>query len=495
MHAIMNGGKGTSSRGDRVPKSVASKYSGGDGGKGLPESKGKEQEGGVWGEKHHKTAKDKKKKKSIKKSFENYYFGRGAGTVVVDDKSRILIGKRSDDKLWTTPGGHVETDETYEDGALRELKEEANITGYSPQMVHEGKFGGNECQQFVVTEFKGKIKSNGELTSLKWCHPDDLPMDKMRWEAIAGIKSYLTSKMRKSLRDMLGIEALEKNIIRGGGVGGAGGNSVGFDMTHGDSLRLVGNGTFRFLRNTTKGMNPEDFKDVKIDTSTLSIRKHMNDVYSGRITDGHKVIHQFINRSLPQLAAELMSVFEWYMPEDEPHLDSILDDGIPDDAIHGGFNELIDKYKKHNIANIYDEMENIREEVRHGMAVDLQQIEIKIMKLFEKLEGAVHEVGSKHNVLTAQSGNEIDELEAKIFQLQSKIEELGKKPVTVEAYSSNPVRPANLLSNDYCYFTKPVIEISPNGKIKIVFANDWNHMDQENFLQDMRAKTIKKSRG
>jgi 8-oxo-dGTP pyrophosphatase MutT (NUDIX family) len=485
MHAIMNSEKGTSSRGDRVPRSVAEKYATGEKGHGkLPESKGKEHKGGVWTDKHH--AKHKKKKSEVKKSFENYYFGRGAGTIVVDDTGKILIGKRSDDKLWATPGGHVEPEESFEEGALRELKEEAGLTGYMPEMIMSAKYKGNNTEQFVVKQYKGKLKGNGELTDLKFVHPDDLPWHSMRTEAIDSIKIYLTSKMKKSLRDMVAIETLSKNINRST----MGRGEAVFEVTHGDALKLVGNGTFRFLREVTRDMQDEDFKDIKIDTHILSLRRHGSDIYSGRISDGHKVIHQFANRSLPQLAAELMSVFEWYLPEDEPELDEILDAGMPDDAIFGGFNELIDNYKRHNIANIYDEMENIRSEIRNGTAVDLQQVENRIMQLFEKLESYVHDVAEKHNMLARKAGSEVDELESRLHNLQEKVEQLASKPVTVEAYSSNPQRPSSLLDGDYVYLSRPCIEISPSGKIKITFDQDWNNMDRENFLKDMRAKVV-----
>ena len=57
MHAILHGSKqGTSSRGDRVPESVAAKYTGTE--EGASESKDKAQDGGKWGEKHHKASKD-----------------------------------------------------------------------------------------------------------------------------------------------------------------------------------------------------------------------------------------------------------------------------------------------------------------------------------------------------------------------------------------------------------------------------------------------------
>jgi hypothetical protein len=266
------------------------------------------------------------------------------------------------------------------------------------------------------------------------------------------------------------------------------------EVTHGDALRLVGNGAFRMIREATRDMQDESFKEIKLDNYIISIRKHVNDTYSGRIGDGHKMLHQFTNKSLPQLTAELMSVFEWYLPEDEPELHILDEKSLSDDAIDGGLDHLIEDYKRHNLANIYQEVENIREEIRHGNAVDLLQVEKRIMELFDKLEKYVHIITEKHNKLAEDAGQEIDELEAKLLQLQQKVDELNKRPTSVEAYASNPNKSAQLLNNDYCYLSKPVIEISPNGKIKITFSPDWNYLDQENFLHDMKARVIKKAK-
>jgi predicted nuclease with TOPRIM domain len=240
-------------------------------------------------------------------------------------------------------------------------------------------------------------------------------------------------------------------------------------------------------------MSDEDFKDVHIDTYVLSIRKHMNDVYSGRVNDGHKVVYQFTNKSLPELTAGLMSVFEWYMPEDEKELQNLYDDNISDDAIHGGLNELIENYKRHNIGEIYQEMETIRETMRNGVAVDLQQVEAKIMSLFDKLEEAMHELTGKHNALARAVGDDIDELESKLRELQSKMEDVGKKgPKTVEAFSANPANKDKVHDEYYSYLPKPKIEILPSGKITISFSSEWQEMEQENFLKDMRAKVVSK---
>jgi ADP-ribose pyrophosphatase YjhB (NUDIX family) len=494
MQAILHGKPKPHPRGT-PPKSIAGKYS--SPGSNAPEQSGSNT-GGTWGSKAHAKAKKKieekrterkKKKAKLRKAFSDFYKGRGAGCVVVDPNGKILVGKRSDDKLWTTPGGHVEPMEDYDQGALRELREEAGIVGHDPIELTAGNHKGNSTKQFLVESYKGKLKSNGELTNLKFMDVNELPFDRMRQESKDGIGAYLKNRltMKKSLKSLVAVENLEKNIDRS--IARGRGEAV-FEMTHGDATRLIGNGAFRFVRAAVKGMTDEDFKDVKIDNYTISIRKHSNDIYSGRVNDGHKIVHQFTNKSLPQLTAELMSVFEWYLPEDEPELMVMEDSELSDDAIHGGLQELIDNYKKHNIANIYDEMENIREEIRHGNAVDLQQIEKRIMKLFDKLETCVHEIADKHNQLLGEVGTDLDTLEEKLQQLQYKIDELGKKPSTVEAFSSNPAQPKELLDTDYCYLSKPCIEISPNGKIKITFSQDWNPMDQENFLKDMRAKVI-----
>jgi len=495
MQAILHGKPKPHDRGT-PPKSVASKYSGP--GKDAPEQSGSNT-GGTWGEKHHEKAKKrvedaraekKKHKAKMRKSLDEFYKGRGAGCLVIDKDGRVLMGRRHDDGLWVTPGGHVEDGEDYADGALRELREEAGIVGKNPVEIHSGRFNGNDSKTFLVEDFKGRVKGNGELSNLKFFEVHELPFDKMRNYALHAIKNFIGSRLNKSnsLKHMLAMEELEKNIIRQGP------NNPTYELTHGDSLKLIGNGAFRWLREQVRGMGDEDFKDVHIDQYTLSIRKHANDMYSGRISDGHKIIHQFQNRSLPALTAELMSVFEWYLPEDEAELHILDETSLPDDAIAGGINELVDNYKRHNVSNIYSEMENIREEIRNGMAVDLQQVESRIMSLFDKLEDYIHDVAGKHNKLNDDVGNDIDIIEAKLRDLQSKVDELSKKPVSVEAYTTGSVRPDRLLDNDYCYLTRPTIEVSPNGKIKIVFTQDWSHLDQENFLRDMRAKIVKKAR-
>ena len=494
MMAIVHGEAKGGPRG-RPPKSVAAKYT--DPGKDAPEQSG-EDRGGTWDEHHHSKAKEKvkearkekKKNKHLKKAkedatIENINDGKAAAAIVMDDMGRILLGDHKGGMAF--PGGHMDTADNgdFAQCAMRELHEEAGVIGRNPQKVWEGKDRGHQVEVFLVESYTGKPKSSNELENVRWVEPHEIEWDNMRGCCRAPMKEFLTNRLGKSLKGMLALENLEKNIIRSKG-------TAVMEVTHGDALKLVGNGMFRKLRSIVKDMKDEDFKDVLIDTYTVSIRKHMNDVYSGRVSDGHKVVYQFTNKSLPEMTAAMMSVFEWYVPEDENILD-MLDHKAPDDHIHGGITNLIENYKRHNIANIYTEMETIRGEMRNGMAVDLQQIEGRIMTLFDKLEEVVHNLAGQHNKLAEDAGHEVDELDRKLRELANKIDEMSNKPEKIEAYSSNPPDKDRIIDEHYPYLSRPTIEIAPNGKITIMFQSDWQHLEKENFLKDMRAKAISKT--
>lgn len=479
MAALAHGAKFDHARGT-PPKSVASKYT--SPGKSAPEQSGQNR-GGDWNK--HK----KKKKKSVKKSFEEFQREQGAGVIVVNDKGQVLLGRGRDDGMWQTPGGHVDPGEDFIQAAHRELREEANIVAGELHEVGHYTDHNFDSKCFVTYEYSGTVRDSEELKDLKFFDLKDAISTCQRPCCMDGLRDYAKSSLKKSnkLQDMLLLEELNKNIMRGSDQ-----RQVVYDVTHGDALKLVGNGAFRMLSKVTATMGDEDFRDIKIDTYTLSLRKHNNDVYSGRISDGHKVIHQFTNKSLPQLCADVMSVFEWYSDEDEHVFDILDEENLPDDEIFGGLNQLSDKYKKHNLANIYTEMENIRSEIRTGNAVDLQQVEHRIMALFDKLEESIYSVADKHNQLVRDAGTEIEELEGKLRSLQSKVDEFRDKPTTVEAYQTRPVSSEKVYGNHYMYLSKPEISIEPTGKITIKFAKDWTDMEKGNFLVDMKAKAVKK---
>ena len=496
------------------PKEVAEKYT--DPGKNAPDQSG-ENKGGTWtnahhakhhkkeskkhggkeskkGKEHRKSAADflshsrKHKEKKLKKAFADSYTGHAAAALVINNNNQVLLGRHSTGGM-AFAGGHMDATDNGDKSitAIRELKEETGLIGYNPQKIWSGKLNGNNSDVFLIESYTGEPKSTKEMSNPRWFNAQDIPWDDLRDCCHKPLETFIRQKLGKSLQGMLSIERLEKNVIRQK-------SDAVLEVTHGDALRLVGNGMFRKLREEVKDMGDEDFKDFHVDTHVVSIRKHMSDIYSGRVSDGHKVVYQFTNKSLPELTAALMSVFEWYMPEDEKALDLVDDSALDDDTIQGGVQTLIDNYKRHNIGNIYQEMETIREHIRNGVAIDLQQVEGRVMKLFDKLEDTVHTITEKHNSLATNAGAEIDELECKLRELQCKIDEMGKYPETVTAITSAKTNPTRIHDENYPYLPRPQVEISPNGSIKITFNSDWTTIEKSNFLQDMRAKVVKREK-
>lgn len=61
----------------------------------------------------------------------------GVGVIVVNQDKEILIGKRkgSHAPSYSIPGGHLELGESFEQGAIREIKEETGMTIEGPQVI------------------------------------------------------------------------------------------------------------------------------------------------------------------------------------------------------------------------------------------------------------------------------------------------------------------------------------------------------------------------
>ena len=51
----------------------------------------------------------------------------GCGVLVEDDEGRVLLQKRSDTGEWCIPGGGMEPVETFEETAIRELRDDSCI--------------------------------------------------------------------------------------------------------------------------------------------------------------------------------------------------------------------------------------------------------------------------------------------------------------------------------------------------------------------------------
>jgi len=133
------------------------------------------------------------------KKKQNLPLRSGVGIIVLNNKNQVLVAKRIDNpkNFWQMPQGGIDKNENHYDAALRELKEETNITSVKlikkidkkytyilPDnligIIWKGKFKG-QVQKWFLMRFVGndsEININTkkpEFLDWKWLNVDDLP--------------------------------------------------------------------------------------------------------------------------------------------------------------------------------------------------------------------------------------------------------------------------------------------------------------------------------
>ena len=113
-----------------------------------------------------------------------------AGTLILvfNDKDEVLMQFRTDYNMWGFPGGAMELGESFEETAIRELKEETNLEIDELELlkVLSGKNTYREYPNgdklyditgvFVVVKYHGEIKVNDEESKkLSWFNINSIP--------------------------------------------------------------------------------------------------------------------------------------------------------------------------------------------------------------------------------------------------------------------------------------------------------------------------------
>ena len=123
--------------------------------------------------------------------------GVGATTLVFNNKNELLLNLRSDTNNWGIPGGSKELNETLEECAIRELKEETNINVNDLELItvlsgkeYYFKYPNDDELDCVIVLYKvsnynGELKINdGESKELKFFSLNNLPELESRAKAI-----------------------------------------------------------------------------------------------------------------------------------------------------------------------------------------------------------------------------------------------------------------------------------------------------------------------
>lgn len=106
-----------------------------------------------------------------------------ACVVVADSRMGILLVKRRVEPKagsWCLPGGFLELDESPEQGALRELREEAGLEGRDPVLLgvltnHSDEYETVLVIGYLVRLFEGRLKPGDDAEAVRWFHANRLP--------------------------------------------------------------------------------------------------------------------------------------------------------------------------------------------------------------------------------------------------------------------------------------------------------------------------------
>ncbi|PHM33066.1 nucleotide triphosphate diphosphatase NUDT15 [Xenorhabdus innexi] len=111
----------------------------------------------------------------------------GVGVIIVNDQGEILLGKRAGKHApyWSIFGGHVDPGETFEECAIREIKEEIGLTIKNPQVYgicnniqtyrEEGKHTVSVCLLAHHPGGEPRLMEPEKCEQLIWCDPANLP--------------------------------------------------------------------------------------------------------------------------------------------------------------------------------------------------------------------------------------------------------------------------------------------------------------------------------
>jgi 8-oxo-dGTP pyrophosphatase MutT (NUDIX family) len=128
----------------------------------------------------------------------------GAAIIVVNNKGEILLQSRADRDKWGLPGGCQELGETFEQVALREVKEETNLDAKEEDLILIGIVSGksryntypngdevyNNTVLFLITNYTGELRWDSESKKMEFKSLDDLPENLMDKDLIERYKVY-----------------------------------------------------------------------------------------------------------------------------------------------------------------------------------------------------------------------------------------------------------------------------------------------------------------
>ena len=127
-----------------------------------------------------------------------------AGAAILDSNNRVLLQKRTDKDCWSFPGGVMDLDESLEETAVREVREETGLDVTVKALIgiyskYNDEYQNGDKTQPVLAFFKcsivgGELRCDGDETlELKYFDLNDKPelLNKQHEDMYNDLKEYL----------------------------------------------------------------------------------------------------------------------------------------------------------------------------------------------------------------------------------------------------------------------------------------------------------------
>jgi ADP-ribose pyrophosphatase YjhB (NUDIX family) len=126
-----------------------------------------------------------------------------ASAIVVDDAGRILLQRRTDNALWSIPGGAMEVGESIADTAVREVKEETGLDVEPERVVglysnprHVVEYADGEVRQqfsvcFACRLVGGQVATSDESSEVGFFTPAQIQAMPVHESIRLRIRHYL----------------------------------------------------------------------------------------------------------------------------------------------------------------------------------------------------------------------------------------------------------------------------------------------------------------
>jgi ADP-ribose pyrophosphatase YjhB (NUDIX family) len=126
--------------------------------------------------------------------------------IVLDDGGRLLMVHRTDNDLWSIPGGAMDVGESISDAVVREVKEETGVdievtgvVGIYTNPRHVMAYDDGEVRQqfsicFVTRLLGGRLRTSTETSEVKFVDPADLERLNIHPSIRLRIRHYLEGR-------------------------------------------------------------------------------------------------------------------------------------------------------------------------------------------------------------------------------------------------------------------------------------------------------------